>query len=126
MQDQQHACNNAKQGEAQDLHLVWQAARSRLPWNKVHARKSGIWAAAWKYGIPRSSLHDHLSGKTKKRYGGPSAVLTEVVEKEIATTYIVLQEFGFPLTKELVVFIIRDLKDKGQQNPFEDGIPRQD
>ena len=80
-----------------------------------------------KYGIPRSSLHDHISGKSTKRYGGPPTVLTKAMEKEIATTCVVLQELGFPLTKELVGVIIRDLlTDMGQQSPFKDGIPGRD
>ena len=106
---------------------TWSDRQLEAAMEEVHARKSSIRAAAWKYGIPRSSLHDHISGKATKRYGGPPTVLPEAVEKEIATTCVVLQEFGFPLTKELVGVIIRDLlKDKGQQNPFKDGIPGRD
>jgi len=47
--------------------------------------------------------------------------------KEIATTCIVLQEFGFPLSKDLVGVIIRGLlNDNGQENPFTDGTPVRD
>ena len=33
--------------------------------------------------IPKSTLHDHLSGTSSKRYGGPPTVLTASEEKEI-------------------------------------------
>jgi len=49
-------------------------------------------------------------------------IVTPAIEKEIATTCIVLQEFGFPLSKDLVGVIIRGLlNDNGQENPFTDG-----
>ena len=93
---------------------------------EVCAGRAGVKAAARKYGIPRSSLHDHLSGKSTKRHRGPTTVLTPAIE-EIATTCIVLQEFGFPLSKELVGVIIRELlNDNGHENPFTYGTPGRD
>ena len=90
----------------------------------VKAGKAGVRAAARKYGIPRSSLHDHLSGKTSKRHRGHQTVLTAMVEKEIVTACIIFQEFGFPLMKELVGAIVRDhLEHIGQASPLTNGIP---
>ena len=64
--------------------------------------------AAVQYGIPPSTLYDHLKGKSKKRYGGPPTVLTCAEEKEIAMACEVLQQFGYPLTTNLVGAIVRD------------------
>ena len=106
---------------------TWSDSQLETAMKEVCAGRAGVRAAARKYGIPRSSLHDHLSGKSTKRHGGPRTVLTPAIEKEIATTCIVLQEFGFPLSKELVGVIIRDLlNDSGQENPFTDGTPLRD
>ncbi len=52
------------------------------------------------HGIPASTLHDHSVGKSKRRYGGRGQVLTPTEEKEIERAYEVMQELGFPLTKD--------------------------
>lgn len=83
--------------------------------------------AALKYGIPSSTLYDHLKGKSQKRYGGRPTVLSVQEEKEIVTICEVLQQFGFPLTKDIVGIIVRDyLKDCERPNPFKDSIPQYD
>ena len=85
---------------------------------------ASIRGAALLHGIPHSSLHDHVTGKAKKRLGGPETVLEHAIEKEIATSCMVLQEYGFPMTKEMVTTMIRDhLKETGQPNPFTDDTP---
>ena len=102
---------------------TWSNAQLEAAVADVKAGKAGVCAAARKYGIPCSSLHDHLSGKTSKRHRGHQTVLTPTLEKEIITACIVLQEIGFPLTKELVGAIVRDhLEDIGQASPFTNGI----
>ena len=67
---------------------------------------SSIRAAAIKYGIPKRSLHDHLTGKSTKHFGGPKTIIPHEVEKEIVASCITLQEFCFPMTKEIVSTII--------------------
>ena len=42
-------------------------------------------AAAKQYGIPSSTLHDHIKGKSTKRYGCAPTVLTAEERKEIVT-----------------------------------------
>ena len=71
-------------------------------------------AAAQTYGIPRSTLSEHLRGVRSKRYGGGSTVLTHDEEREIVVTCQVLSEMGFPLTKAYVKVVVRDyLKSEG-------------
>ena len=65
-------------------------------------------AAAVKFGIPSSTLYDHLIGRSKKRYGGHPTVLTAAEEREIATACQVLQQFGFHLTTDTVEAIVQD------------------
>ena len=105
----------------------WSDSQLKAALCDIHAGKSGVRAAARKYCIPHSTLYDHLSGKSKKRYGGPPTVLTPEEEKEITTSCIVLQEFGFPLTKETVGVIVSDLlKDTRRETPFTNGLPGHD
>ena len=65
-------------------------------------------AAILKFCIPSSTLYDHLKGKSRRRYGGYPTILTCTEEKEIATSCQILQEFGYPLTKDVVGIIVWD------------------
>ena len=84
-------------------------------------------AAAKKYGIPWSTLHDHYEGISTKRYGGKSTVLSREEESEVLLTCISLQELGFGLTRATVGRVIKDyLLSNGRLNPFRQGIPGYD
>jgi hypothetical protein len=65
---------------------------------KVKSHELSLRAAALSYGIPKSTLSDHVKGVSSKRYGGCSTVLTREEEQEIVLTCQVLAEMGFPLT----------------------------
>ena len=83
-------------------------------------------AAALKYGIPKSTLHDHLSGKSKKVGAGSPTVLTHSEEQDIVLSCITLVDMGYGMSKELVDTVIFDyLKDKEKSNPFTGGVPGQ-
>ena len=77
-----------------------------------------------KFNVPKSTLHDHLSGTSSKRYGGPPTVLTANEEKEIVRTCLVMHEFGFPLDKDLVSRAVRDfLVAQNRSGMFTNGLP---
>ena len=40
----------------------------------VQSKNMSVRAAGMKFGIPKSTLQDHLKGVSKKRYGGPSSM----------------------------------------------------
>ena len=83
-------------------------------------------AAVKKYGVPPSTLHDHLHGNVKKAGAGGPTVLTMSEEREIAMTCITLAEMGFGITHALVVAIFDYLKDNGIENPFHGEVPGKD
>ena len=84
-------------------------------------------AAASKFGIPSSTLHDHLKGKSLKRYGGAPTILTPDEEEEVVTACMVLQQLGFPLTKHYVSAALRDfLNETGRGDKFKGGLPQYD
>lgn len=86
-----------------------------------------IRGAAARFNIPRSTLHDHISGKHTRVHSGAPTVLTAEEEKEIERACVVLQDMGFPLTREFVAVAIRDfLKVRGRGEKFRDGIPGYD
>ena len=89
-------------------------------------RKQGLSlsAASRRFGIPKTSLHAHLHGTRHTTGAGGPTVLSPWEEKEIVVSLQVLQEMGFPLTRELAAGVIRDyLKDQGIPNPFADDTP---
>ena len=75
-----------------------------------------------------STLHDHVSGKSSRIHSGAPTVLSADEEKEIVTSCEVMQELGFPMTKEFVSVALRDyLRDKpGRGDRFKNGIPGSD
>lgn len=92
---------------------------------KVKSGEQSLRAAALAYGIPRSTLSDHLWGVSHKRYGGSSTVLTTEEEREIVLTCQILADMGFPLTKAYVEVVVKDyLKNQDRNSLFgPSGIP---
>jgi hypothetical protein len=102
----------------------WTEIQLAAAMDAVQQGKLSVRGASTKHGIPRSTLHDHLSGTSTKRYGGPSTVLTAEEEKEIVRSCLVMQEFGFPLNRELVSRVVKDfLADRDRSSLFTQGIP---
>ena len=84
-------------------------------------------AAAHKYGIPPSTLHDHLKGISKKAGAGGPTVLMAAEEREVALTCLALADMGFGLTRGLVEMVLMEyLKDNSIPNPFTGGVPGKD
>ena len=76
-------------------------------------------AVAFRFEIPKTTLHAHINGTRTKVGAGRATVLTPTEKKEIAVTLQVLQEIGFPLTWELAASVIQDyLKHEAIANPF--------
>ena len=61
--------------------------------------------AAEHYGITRSRLQNHLSGKHQGSCGRPAS-LTKMEEQELASTLDSVAEWGFPLKKKMEVRIL--------------------
>ena len=105
----------------------WTDAQLAAAKQAVQSGELSIRAAGIKYGVPKTTLSHHLSGESTKRYGGPKTVLTAAEEKEIVISCQVLQELGFPLTKDHVSVAVRDyLAEGGRGHHFRDGIPGYD
>ena len=90
----------------------------------VRSKQLNAATASKKFGIPPSTLSDHLSGKSSRRYGGAGTVLTTEEEKEVERACQVMQQLAFPLTKEFVSMALHDfLADTGRADKFRDGMP---
>ena len=84
-----------------------------------------ISAAARLHGVPKTTLHDRLSGRSSSgaKVGHPTT-LTQEEEDEIAETCIVFAEWGFGLGRREVESVVQEfLKVTNRKNPFKDGVP---
>lgn len=61
-------------------------------------RGSSLRAAASKFGVPRSTLHDHYKGKHVSIKRGPKTIFNEYEEKELVSLLLSASRKGFPLT----------------------------
>ena len=85
--------------------------------------KTSANSIAKKYGIPVSTLHDHVKDKVKKVGTGKPIVLTYAEEEEIVYCCQVLQENGFKLTEEIVYsIVINYLHAQKRKHSFASGL----
>ena len=92
--------------------------------NDIKTGKLNVHAASKAYGIPKSTLYDHVRGKYQKRNAGHPTVLSAAEEKEIAYTCEILQTMAFPLSRDIVSMVVqRYLAQVKRTNPFTNGIP---
>ena len=86
--------------------------------------KSSIRSTAHKYGIPVTTLHNHLRKTSTTVGAGRPTVLTSEEEREIVYCCQVLQEVGFGLTRAGVSRVVHDyVTDIGRHHPFYEGVP---
>ncbi len=105
----------------------WTSAQLDAAMKAVQSGQMSVRAAGLRFSIPKSTLQDHLKGTSTKRYGGPQTILTTSEEKEIVTSCIVMQEMGFPLTRDFVSVCVRDfLRGSERSHHFKGGIPSYD
>ena len=94
---------------------------------EAQAGESSVRAVAKKYGIPSSTLHDHVHDTSKQIGAGGPTVLQKSEEKEIAVACVSLAEMGFGITRELVEVVLFDyIKENDIPNPFNGGVPGRD
>ena len=86
----------------------WTTKQLEEATEKVRDKTLSVRAAAATYGIPRSTLSEHVRGVRSKRYGGGSTMLSQEEEREIVIMCQVLADMGFPLCKEYVEVVVRD------------------
>ena len=61
-------------------------------------------------GIPRSTLHDHISGKVKQyAKQGPKPYLTAEEEEELANFLLRCARIGYPHTQQQIIGIVQEI-----------------
>ena len=80
--------------------------------------------AAAQYGIPRSTLHDRVTGKAMSSKRGPPTVLTAAEEQMLADWALHMADIGYGRTREQLCATVKEILDKdGCENPFTDNYP---
>ena len=80
--------------------------------------------AAAQYGIPRSTLHDRVTGKAMSSKRGPPTVLTAAEEQMLADWALHMADIGYGRTREQLCATVKEILDKdGRENPFTDNYP---
>lgn len=80
--------------------------------------------AAAQYGIPRSTLHDRVTGKAMSAKRGPPTVLTAAEEQMLADWALHMADIGYGRTREQLCATVKEILDKdGRENPFTDNYP---
>ena len=79
--------------------------------------------ASEKYGVPRSTLHDHITGKVEHgSKPGRGSYLSSAEEEEIVSFLIKCARIGYPHTRKQVMALVQAIvKEKGIETTISDG-----
>ncbi|PZC77478.1 hypothetical protein B5X24_HaOG203356 [Helicoverpa armigera] len=85
------------------------------------------YAAAQKYKIPMTTLHDHVKTKDTRQNAGRPIVLPLEDEKKLASTIIVMEKWGFGLSRSEILEIVAEyVRVNNIQTPFKNNTPGPD
>ena len=89
----------------------------------VEQGTDSIRRAAEKYGIPRSTLHDHVSGKVDLRAKpGRDPYLSLEEEEELVSFLLKCAHIGYPHTRKQVMTLVQEfVNDKGINTVISEG-----
>ena len=76
------------------------------------------------YGIPKTTLHDHVHNKYQNHSVGVKPVLSQEEEERVARWAVHMSKIGFDRTRqELAVTIKKIIDEDGRPTPFKDNKP---
>ncbi|KAG0630462.1 hypothetical protein M758_1G179800, partial [Ceratodon purpureus] len=90
--------NSGRRGAATKKHVSWTNAQLKLAIDAVTDEGVKVRAAARHFGIPYTSLRDHMYGKVLGRKRGPKTVLSSEEEEKLVDYCFKMQKLGHPLT----------------------------
>ncbi|XP_065072715.1 uncharacterized protein LOC135697060 [Ochlerotatus camptorhynchus] len=90
----------------------------------IKAGKS-VYAGCKEFGIPFSTIRYRLSGQWQQKFKpGPHSVLSTEEENKVVTWLCGMQDRGFPVTREALIFKIAEfLSANSRENPFKNNRP---
>ena len=102
---------------------VWSEESMLAATNSVLHDNKSVREASRLYNVPFETLRRRVTGSVKDGCGpGPSTILTEDEEEQLARYIIDMSEMGFGLSRDTVMHLAFNIVDKCQRNhPFKDG-----
>lgn len=93
----------------------------------IRSNRLSFRAAEVKYGVPKSTLSDYVSGKSViGRKPGPSSVLSVDEESKLVDWAFEMAEIGYGQTRRQVCEMVKKFLQDGRPNPFNDNRPGKD
>ena len=85
---------------------LWSEEQMSLAVEAVRSGEMGVRRAHQEFGVPKSTLHDRISGRVQEgAVSGPQAYLTKEEEDELVHFLVECAQFGFPRTRKQVISI---------------------
>ena len=101
--------------------------KMKLALDKIDSGELSYRQAQSMYGIPRSTLYDHKTGKVSTSKRGPATVLTSAEEDMLVQWSLHMADIGYGRTREQLCLTVKKILDKdGRPNPFRDNYPGKD
>ena len=95
--------------------------------SKVKCKELSFRQAEARYGVPRSTLSDHVCGKVSSTRRGPPTILTSAEENMLVHWAIEMAAIGYGRTREELCLTVKAMLDKdGRANPFRQNMPGKD
>ena len=90
--------------------LSMEKAMAAVEKGELTLRKASI-----QYSVPKSTLHDRLTGKVSfNARAGPTPYLTHSEEDELASFLVYTAKIGYPFTRKRVLYLVQQMvEDKG-------------
>ena len=102
-----------------EKYRCWSEESLMLAVTDIREKKISFRKAEVTYGIPKSTLHDYVSGKVEIGCKpGPSSILTVAEEQKLVEYYdaVEMSRIGYGLTRERIMEMVKKILDKdGEQ-----------
>ena len=90
----------------------------------VENKQLSLRGAEERFDVPKSTIHDHTSGKRTRVGAGRPTILTEEEERSIVRSCQALAQAGFGVDRTMVGRVVRDyLQAQERDTLFKDGVP---
>ena len=102
---------------------LWDDESMQRAVTAVEKQGESLRHASGKYGIPRSTLHDHISGKVEHgSKPGRGSYLSPEEEEELVSFLIKCARIGYPHTRKQLMALVQAIaKGKGIETTISDG-----
>ena len=93
----------------------------------VRAGTRNAYRASQFHKVPRSTIVNHINGKSKSFKVGRKTALTETAERALVRMILYMSDIAFGLDGDNIRLVVANfVKEKNLSTPFKNGIPGKD